>query len=78
MADETILIIDDNSDTRLLLSLRLKAQGYQTVFSIDVLEAITRHRRRRRAGCGAGKSSRDRGRGLYSKAGGPAHARRDN
>ena len=44
MADETILIIDDNSDTRLLLSLRLKAQGYQTVFSIDVLEAITRAR----------------------------------
>jgi integrase-like protein len=28
MADETILIIDDSADTRLLLSLRLKAQGY--------------------------------------------------
>jgi hypothetical protein len=28
MADETILIIDDSADTRILLSLRLKAQGY--------------------------------------------------
>jgi hypothetical protein len=27
MADETILIIDDNADMRLLLSLRLKAHG---------------------------------------------------
>jgi hypothetical protein len=28
MADETILIIDDSADTRLLLRLRLKAQWY--------------------------------------------------
>lgn len=41
MADETILIIDDSADTRLLLSLRLKAQGYRTVFAADAREAIT-------------------------------------
>lgn len=41
MADETILIIDDSAETRLLLSLRLKAQGYRTVFAADALEAIT-------------------------------------
>lgn len=44
MADETILIIDDSAETRLLLSLRLKAQGYRTVFAADALEAITRAR----------------------------------
>jgi CheY-like chemotaxis protein len=42
MADETILIIDDNGDTRLLLSLRLKAHGYRTAFAVDALEAVTR------------------------------------
>jgi len=31
MADETILIIDDNADMRLLLSLWLKAYGDRTV-----------------------------------------------
>jgi len=41
MADETILIIDDSADTRLVLSLRLKVQGYRTVFAADALEAIT-------------------------------------
>jgi CheY-like chemotaxis protein len=44
MAHETILIIDDSADTRLLLSLRLKAKGYRTVFAADALEAITRVR----------------------------------
>lgn len=44
MADETILIIDDSADERLLLSLRLKAQGYRTVFAADALVAITRAR----------------------------------
>jgi CheY-like chemotaxis protein len=44
MEDETILIIDDNADTRLLLSLRLKAHGYRTVFAADALEGITRAR----------------------------------
>jgi len=42
MADEMILIIDDCAETRLLLSLRLKAHGYRTVFAADALEAITR------------------------------------
>ncbi|MEO5954518.1 MAG: response regulator [Nitrospiraceae bacterium] len=41
MADETILIIDDSADTRMLLSLRLKTQGYRTVFAANALEAIT-------------------------------------
>jgi len=44
MADETILIIDDNADMRLQLSLRLKAHGYQTVFATGAPEAITRAR----------------------------------
>ena len=44
MAEETILIIDDSAETRLLLSLRLKAQGYRTVFAADAREAITRAR----------------------------------
>lgn len=44
MANEMILIIDDSADTRLLLSLRLKAQGYRTAFAADALEAITRAR----------------------------------
>lgn len=44
MADEMILIIDDSADTRPVLSLQLKAQGYRTVFAADALEAITRPR----------------------------------
>lgn len=40
MAHETILIADDSADTRLLLSLRLKAHGYETVYAADVLETI--------------------------------------
>jgi len=44
MADETILIIDDNADTRLSLSVRLTPHGYRTVFAADALEAITRAR----------------------------------
>lgn len=44
MANEMILIIDDSADTRLVLSLQLKAQGYRTVFAADALEAITRAR----------------------------------
>lgn len=47
MADETILIIDDNADMRLVLSLRLKAQGHRTVFVSDALEAITMARHAR-------------------------------
>lgn len=41
MAPETILIVDDSADTRLLLSMRLKSHGYQTAFAADALEAIT-------------------------------------
>jgi CheY-like chemotaxis protein len=44
MANEMILIIDDSADTRLVLSLQLKTQGYRTVFAADALEAITRAR----------------------------------
>lgn len=40
MAHETILIADDSADTRLLLSLRLKAHGYETVYAADALETI--------------------------------------
>jgi phosphoserine phosphatase RsbU/P len=40
MAHEKILIVDDNADTRFLLSLRLKAYGYETVYAADALEAI--------------------------------------
>lgn len=40
MAHEKILIVDDNADTRLLLSVRLKAYGYETVYAADALEAI--------------------------------------
>ena len=40
MAQEKILIVDDNADTRLLLSLRLKAYGYETVYAANPLEAI--------------------------------------
>lgn len=44
MAHETILIIDDNADTRLLLSLKLKAYGFRTIFAAGALEAIPRAR----------------------------------
>lgn len=47
MANETILIIDDNADARLLLSLWLKGHGYKTVYAADSLEAITTARHAR-------------------------------
>lgn len=40
MAHETILIADDSADTRLSLSLRLKAHDYETVYAADALETI--------------------------------------
>lgn len=40
MAHEKILIADDSADARLLLSLRLKAHGYETVYAADALETI--------------------------------------
>jgi len=36
-----ILIVDDNADTRLLLSARLKAHQYHTVFAADALQAMS-------------------------------------
>jgi len=33
MGKKTILIVDDNADTRLVLSVRLKANHYRTVFA---------------------------------------------
>lgn len=40
MTHEKILIVDDNADTRLLLSVWLKANGYETVYAANALEAI--------------------------------------
>jgi CheY-like chemotaxis protein len=42
-----ILIIEDSDETRLLLSLRMKAHGHETAFAADALEAITMARRAR-------------------------------
>ena len=41
MDKKTILIVDDNADTRLVLSARLKAHHYHTVFAADALQAIS-------------------------------------
>jgi CheY-like chemotaxis protein len=41
MDKKTILIVDDNADTRLVLSARLKANHYHTVFAADALQAIS-------------------------------------
>ena len=41
MDKKTILIVDDNADTRLLLSARLKSHHYHTVFAADALQAIS-------------------------------------
>ena len=41
MDKKTILIVDDNADTRLLLSARLKAHHYHTVFAADALQAMS-------------------------------------
>ena len=38
---KTILIVDDNADTRLVLSARLKTQQYHTVFAADALQAMS-------------------------------------
>lgn len=42
MDKKTILIADDNVDTRLVLSARLKANHYHTVFAADALQATIR------------------------------------
>jgi CheY-like chemotaxis protein len=41
MGMKTILIVDDNADTRLLLSARLKANHYHTIFAADALQAMS-------------------------------------
>jgi len=41
MDKKTILIVDDSADTRLVLSARLKANHYHTVFAADALQAIS-------------------------------------
>ena len=40
MGKKTILIVDDNADTRLILSARLRANHYHTVFAADALQAM--------------------------------------
>jgi CheY-like chemotaxis protein len=41
MDKKTILIVDDNADTRLLLSARLKAHHYHPLFAADALQAMS-------------------------------------
>ena len=41
MDKKKILIVDVNADTRLLLSARLKAHQYHTVFAADALQAMS-------------------------------------
>jgi DNA-binding response OmpR family regulator len=41
MDKKKILIVDDNADTRLILSARLKAHHYHTVFAADALQAVS-------------------------------------
>jgi len=41
MDKKTILIVDDNADTRLVLSARLNAHHYHTVFAADALQAMS-------------------------------------
>lgn len=41
MGKKTILIVDDNADTRLVLSARLKANHYDTVFAADALQVMS-------------------------------------
>ena len=41
MDKEKILIVDDNTDTRLILSARLKANHYHTIFAADALQAMS-------------------------------------
>ena len=41
MDKKTIMIVDDNADTRLILSARLKLHHYRTVFAADALQAMS-------------------------------------
>ena len=41
MDKKTILIVDDNAGTRLVLSARLNAHHYHTVFAADAIQAMS-------------------------------------
>lgn len=41
MPKQTILIVDDSADTRLLLSARLQADHCHTVFAADAIQAMS-------------------------------------
>lgn len=45
MAKTKILIVDDDSTTRLVLSARLKAKNYDTVFAADSYQAVSAARK---------------------------------
>lgn len=40
MPNRKVLIIEDNADTRLILSAQLRAQQYESVFAVDGMQAI--------------------------------------
>lgn len=40
MPNRKVLIIEDNADTRLILSAQLRAQQYESVFAADGIQAI--------------------------------------
>jgi DNA-binding response OmpR family regulator len=41
MDKKKILIVDDNADTRLILSVRLKAHHYHPLYAADALQAMS-------------------------------------
>jgi DNA-binding response OmpR family regulator len=41
MDNKKILIVDDDADTRLILSTRLKANHYRTVYATDAIQAMS-------------------------------------
>lgn len=45
MAKRKILIVDDDPDLRAGLSIRLRANGYDTVFAADAMSAISQARK---------------------------------
>ena len=47
MSERKILIIDDDSDIRLGLNVRLRASGYTTAFAADGVSAIRMARKER-------------------------------
>lgn len=45
MAGKTILIVDDDADIRLALSVRLRAHGYQIALAADAMTVMTEARK---------------------------------